>query len=175
MGENTISNNLFAEAVGSKELDKFLLGQGKYFVQDKEFGEHWPYGSFKNHIEPYIKEHGEDKFQREFWSGVFQVISTSTDPNIGLDTIVNYLTPFYNAADPKVQAYRVKNTPQTFISTFQQLMKANKRQLVLDKRSVGAEWCSATNNGLGLWGGIIYNLKIIRKRSGLDLVPQDES
>lgn len=173
MGENTENNNLFAEAIVKKELDKFILGQGKYFVQDREFGEHWPYGSFKNQIEPYIRQYGEDRFQTEFWNGIFQVTSASVDINIGLDAIVNYLIPFYSTVDKKVQEHRVKNTPQSFIFAFKQLMKDNCKSLLLDKRSVGADWCKATNMGLGLWGGIVYNLTIVKNRTGLDLVPED--
>jgi hypothetical protein len=101
----------------------------------------------------------------------FFLLNNLKDINIGLDTIVNYLIPYYNPINAYVKEVRVKNTPELFISTFKNILKQNKKKLLVDKRSIGAEWCILTNQGLGLWRGIINNLAIIKQRGGPDLIP----
>jgi hypothetical protein len=63
--------NLFEKAISRQEYIQFFFGENEYFVLDREVGEHWPYGSFNNHIIPYIERYGEEVFQKQFWEGIF--------------------------------------------------------------------------------------------------------
>ncbi|EKT4499162.1 hypothetical protein SL054_001395 [Flavobacterium psychrophilum] len=51
--------NLFEKAVNTGELLKFALGQGEYFILDREYDGHWIHGSWINYILPYINEKEE--------------------------------------------------------------------------------------------------------------------
>jgi hypothetical protein len=170
MGENKIIKNLFEVAIEKNELSQFFLGKGEYFVKNREFGDHWPYGSYKYYLEPYLKEHGEEKF----WQGLFELFIKEKDISIVLNVIVNYLTPFYNPSEMTIKEERVKKTPEKFISTFKEALIKNKAKLIINKRSIGADWAIGTNKGLGLWGGIINSLEIIEKRGGVNLIPLEE-
>lgn len=52
--------NLFEEAIKKGELLQFATGKDKYFILDREYGEHWIHGSWVNYILPLINERGEE-------------------------------------------------------------------------------------------------------------------
>ena len=47
--------NLFEKAVNTGELSKFALGQGEYFILDREYDGHWINGSWINYILPALQ------------------------------------------------------------------------------------------------------------------------
>ena len=166
-----MTNNLFALAIQKNELEDFFLGLNEYFVLDREYGEHWPYGSFEKYMLPYSKFYGEEIFQKDFWKVIESLLNSAKDSNLVLDAIVNYLTIFYYNNETIIKQSRVANTPFTIINLFKEKMADRRNSLVNDKRSVGVDWNTSENKGLGLWGGIIYNLNIIKDRVGLDFIP----
>jgi hypothetical protein len=47
-------NNLFERAVTSNELLEFAHGKPPYFIQDREYGDHWILESWRSHVLPYL-------------------------------------------------------------------------------------------------------------------------
>lgn len=47
-----MDNKLFETAIKENKLLEFARGKGKYFLQDREYEEHWVLGSWINYIEP---------------------------------------------------------------------------------------------------------------------------
>lgn len=45
--------NLFSRAIARDELLEFATGQGEYFIVDREWGDHWVLGAWRNHILPH--------------------------------------------------------------------------------------------------------------------------
>ncbi len=45
--------NLFKNSIENNEYVSFAFGEGQYFIQDREYDEHWVLGSWVNHILPY--------------------------------------------------------------------------------------------------------------------------
>lgn len=161
--------NLFERAVKKDTFYLFLIGEGDFFVLDREHGGHWYYGSYIENIEPFIMLHGEERFIKLFFPSCEKVLNNSPDLNMTLNAIVSYLIPYYYNKDDERVKYRNDNTPITFINKLKDTFSSNRISLEKDNRLVGAEWCTAVNKGLGLWGGIMANLEVIKARGGPNL------
>lgn len=162
MGENQISN-LFFDSIKNNELDEFLLGKGKYLVVDREYGNHWYYGSYKNYIEPYI----ENCLPKSFWEGVNILLKEYHDKNILLDALVGYFIPYYNCSNFELLKERISTTSEETRFLIGDFLLNNKETLKSDHRGTGVEW----NSKEGLFGGITQNLRIIKERGGPDFLP----
>jgi len=55
-----MKENLFADAIKKNELLHFAQGKGRYFILDRENGEHWVLGSWLNHIIPFYHNDKEN-------------------------------------------------------------------------------------------------------------------
>lgn len=164
MGENQI-NNLFLDSIKNKELSKFLLGKGIYLVIDREYGNHWYYGSYKNYIEPCINKY----FPIYFWEEINYLLKKYHDKNILLDALVCYFIPYYNCSDLELLNERTNETPKETIVLIKDYLTNNKEGLQLDKRGTGVEW----NSKEGLFSSIVQNLQIIKVRGGPIFLPNE--
>ena len=93
MDANTIKNKL-EKALIKDEILPFILGEDEYFIADREYGGHWPLGSYKQNIKPFLEE-TSGVLPDVFWEKLKFVIKNSVDGNILLDLIVAYLIPYY--------------------------------------------------------------------------------
>lgn len=166
MGENKI-NNLFNNALLNKELDKFLLGEGVYFILDREYGNHWHYGSYLNYIAPNI----ENILPKLFWEEINNLLICHHDKNMILDALVAYFIPYYSSSNLVVLKERVKMTPDSTILLIKEMLNKHKGKLKSDIRGTGVTW----NSKDGLFGSIIQNLKIIKERGGPNFIPNELS
>ncbi|KOY87186.1 hypothetical protein AD998_14450 [bacterium 336/3] len=160
MGENKIEN-LFAFALETNDLENFILGNDKYFVLDREYGEHWVLGSYNSYIEPYIA-HLNGLLPEIFWKTIYSILENSTDKNIFLDFLVGYFIPYYNCPDKSLLVSRTEHTPKNNIHQIKNFLQTQKDSLIADKRGSGADW----NSPSGLLGGVTANLQLIEKRGG---------
>ena len=55
--------NLFEQALDKDELFDFAMGEGKYFIRDREYGEHWVLKSWLDHIVPFVHTIDYDRGQ----------------------------------------------------------------------------------------------------------------
>lgn len=53
--------NMFEIAIKEGQLLEFAMGDGNYFIPDREYGGHWVYESWKLYILSYIKEHSNNE------------------------------------------------------------------------------------------------------------------
>jgi len=160
MDANTINNKL-ERALIKNEILPFILGEGEYFIADREYGGHWPLGSYKQNIKPFLEE-TSGVLPDVFWEKLKFIIKNSEDGNILLDFIVAYLIPCYYDADSELVRERKTGTPGYIISLIRNYLMDNKESLLKDKRGSGVEW----NSKEGLWGSIRSNLKLILDRGG---------
>lgn len=161
-----MDDKLFEEVIEKRDYNDFFLGKGKYFILDREYGEHWVYGAFKQVLWPYAQKHGEQKFESEFWNGILNLLKDPGDDiNLILDAVVNNILVFYQFPNPSIRTRRIFSTPSGFPSFFKDKFIESRHSLKKDKRSVGADW-NSVNKGDGLWGGILYNLKLIEEKGG---------
>ncbi len=160
MGENKIEN-MFKAALDSDELCDFIFGKNKYFILDRESNEHWPLGSYKRHIEPFLNSTSR-VFPKIFWEQLENRFKISQDKNMFLDLIVAYFTPYYNCNDKELLALRKEKTPAKIISLINEFIDIQRESLKIDKRGTGVQW----NSDSGLLGSIIKNLQIISERGG---------
>lgn len=167
MGKNKIEYN-FEQAISKNELEKLIIGDDNYFVQDKEFGGHWPYGSYKKYIEEYLIENN-NIFPIKVWESLENILNNSKDINIFLDFLTIYLHIYYNVSDYDLKSKRVTNTPSKFIIELSKVIKLNKSSLLIDKRGTGVEWHSKN----GLWGSINKKLRIIKENGGVNFFPNE--
>ena len=158
---------VFEDVIKEGDYFNFFLGKGEYFILDREYGEHWVYGIFKEVLWPYAEKYGDCRYETEFWRGIMNLLQGTDykDENLILDAIVNNLFVFYEFANPSVNSRRILSTPKHFSTAFKNLFIKNKISLIQDKRSVGVDWNSA-NGGDGLWGGVLYNLKLMEDKGG---------
>ena len=164
MGENKI-NNLFHNALLNKELDQFLLGEGVYFILNREYGNHWHYGSYLNYIAPNI----ENILPKLFWDEINNLLICHKDKNMILDSLVAYFIPYYSCSNLGVLNERVKMTPNSTILLIKEILNKYKGKLKSDTRGTGVAW----NSKEGLFGSIIQNLKIINERGGPNFLPDE--
>ena len=164
MDKNKITN-FFQEAIEKKELEAFIIGENKYFVADREYGGHWPYGSYKKFMESYLVENNNLLPQR-VWGDIENIFIKSEKLNVFLDYLVIYLHIYYNLSEKNINQIRVKNTPSEFIKILRNVIKNNKECLLNDIRGTGVEWHSKN----GLWGSINNKLKIIKENGGPDFL-----
>ncbi len=161
-----MDDKVFEEVIEKRDYKDFFLGKGNYFILDREYGEHWFYGAFKQVLWPYAQKNGEQKFEFEFWKGILNLLKNpGDDKNLILDSIVNNILVFYQFSNPSIRTRRISSTPKGFLSIFKNKFLENRHSLKKDKRSVGADW-NSVNKGDGLKGGILYNLKIIEEKGG---------
>jgi hypothetical protein len=158
MGEYKI-RNLFHHCLEKDELVEFICGKGEYLVTDREYGGHWPLGSYKKYIEPDLPD---GLFPDEFWEKLSSSFDTTSNLNIFLDNLTAYFIPYYNASDESLKKLRANCTPLFIVQKIKSVLSQNKESLLIDKRGTGIEW----NSKSGLWGSITSNLQIIRKRGG---------
>lgn len=159
-------NNLFDYAMDHSELDLFLLGQGKYFILDKEYGGHWPLESYRRYIETYLNSKNFI-FPNKFWNDFISIFKAKEDPNLLLDAIFTYLLPYYNCENKMVLKKRAEKTPIEMIRMVDDYILKNKLSLIQDNRGTGMDW----NSNEGLYGSIITNINTIRRRGGPDFIP----
>ncbi len=88
--------NLFRKAVNTGELLKFALGQGEYFILDREYDEHWIHGSWTNYILPYMNEEGESLANVDILN-LFKSILKANDLDLEKkgDTLLYHLHVYY--------------------------------------------------------------------------------
>lgn len=172
MGENKVDMNLFERALIDNEEFQFFTGIGIYNVNDRDFGGHWPYGSYTQFIIPYVIKIGEENFEKEFFRSVITALNKSKDLSLTLSYVVVYLSIYFNSPDENLNKLRVKNLDKGFIEMFEMLLVSNRENLIKDKRHVGVDWYKQ-NKGMGIYGGLLLNLDIIRKRGGPNLVPKE--
>lgn len=151
--------SMFQQSLLKNELHCFICGEGEYLVIDREYGGHWSLGSYKNYIEPNLSE---GILPIEFWEKLSLSFDKVDNLNIFLDNLIGYFIPYYNCSDEDLKKYRVSNTPIEIVNKIREILIHNKESLLIDNRGTGIEW----NSKSGLWGGIISNLLIIRKRGG---------
>jgi hypothetical protein len=164
MGENKVTN-LFGQSLSNDELVEFICGKDEYLVTDREYGGHWPLGSYKKYIEPNLSD---GLLPVEFWEKILLHLDTTDDLNIFLDNLVGYLIPYFNSSEVVLKNNRINNTPLEFIQKIKSLLSQNKASLLSDTRGTGVKW----NSKNGLWGSITSNLQIIRQRGGPDFLPE---
>ncbi|WP_207426687.1 hypothetical protein [Pedobacter sp. SYSU D00535] len=157
--------NLFSEAIESDQLLDFVLGKDKYYIPDREYGGHWPFGSYKKYIEDYLSQN-EQVFEMRFWVKVCNILDDEIDVNLFLEGLIGYLISYYYSEDPEVIRKRAESTPDFLIKKISEAICARKTSLENDKRNTGAEWHSKN----GMWGPIIDNLKLIAERGGANFI-----
>lgn len=161
---------MFYKALLNREIFEFITGQGEYFIQDREYDGHNPLQSFKQYVETCFEENEINVFNNIFWKLVNDELQNSENYNLFLENLISLLLPYYSIKNQEILKDRVNNTPLSFIKTLKNTMRLNENALKNDKKGIGSEWNQA-NQGLGIWGGIIYLLQIIKDRSNLDLIP----
>ena len=150
--------NLFVKALANSELFEFIIGEGDYFVADREYGDHCPLGSYKLYIEEYLSN-TKGLFGSEFWLEIIKILeSDDKDLNIFIDYLIGYLTPYYH----KETINRTVNTPSNYIYTLTAVINSREKLLEIDTRGTGAQ----KSIKRGLWGSIKRNLEIIHERGG---------
>jgi hypothetical protein len=166
MEENKMTN-IFEQSLLKNELKSFILGNNGYLVIDRDGDGHWPLGSYKQYVEPIVRD---SYFSELFWFKLDETLDSVNDINLFIDNLVGYFIPYYNCSDEDLKKIRVKKTPINVISKIKSLLILNKDNLLKDYRGTGVEW----NSKSGLWGGITSNLRIIEKRGGPNFLPCEE-
>ena len=88
--------NLFEQAIEKNELVEFALGEGEYFILDREYGGHWVLGSWQMYILPMMKSRTEEEVDPFIVRMVMELIhSGKTDIIKKNDAIVYHLHVYY--------------------------------------------------------------------------------
>jgi hypothetical protein len=86
--------NLFLLAIDKAELVDFALGNGDYFIADREYGVHWVLGSWLYHILPVINDlKNIRQILNEMLSRLIDERNISIE--VKNDTLVYHLHVFY--------------------------------------------------------------------------------
>ena len=89
-----MKENLFANAIMNNELLNFAQGRGEYFIQDREYNEHWVLGSWLNHIIPFYK-----KDKKTCIKGIkamfMELLNVEENPEIKMEYLLYHLYVCY--------------------------------------------------------------------------------
>ncbi len=85
--------NKFEKAIKQNVLLEFALGNGEYYLRDRDYDEHWVLGSWINYILPYCKDNTCDAPVREMFQALIRD-STLSQQN-KLDFLLYHLHVFY--------------------------------------------------------------------------------
>ena len=73
----------------------FAFGEGQYFIQDREYDEHWVLGSWTNHILPYSEENITD-CKRELQVMFEKIMQTPNyDKERVIETLLYHVYVYY--------------------------------------------------------------------------------
>lgn len=117
--------NLFKEAIEKDEYLNFAIGKNNYFLLDREYGEHWIYGTWVNNILPFIHEKGEI-FAKPFIIKMFETLLNEKELNIETknDCLLYHLHVYYYLLEEgKILNDSIKTLNLKFNEVFENYIK----------------------------------------------------
>lgn len=150
--------NHFETASEEGKVASFLLGEGRFFISDREVPElHSFFGSWRKHLAPLLTR---DEFLRNFWQGMSELLCHKEDPNYALFAATRHLYLYLYFGNQCI--------PRGFISQFLKRRRELEQELLVDKRWSGADW--NTRDGGGLSTVISRELERIASKFNITIV-----
>lgn len=143
--------NKFEKAIKQNALLEFALGNGEYYLRDREHDEHWVLGSWINYILPYCKDNNCSAPVREMFQALIKDSILSQQSK--LDVLLYHIYVFYYLTEEK---------------------RLNSKDLIKDLEStVGIEIDAVkaifiAKNNLGKLNELKSTVSLIKSRGGLN-------